>query len=295
MSVQLLIQQIFNGLAIGMAYALVAVGFSLVFGILRLINFSHGAVYALGAHLALVFIGLNFGVMPAMLVAVVLSGIAGIIIDKTALQPLRKKNSPPIAILITTVGMARVIQNLLVAFFGSQMRPFPRMFDFGMIEFSGLRIPSTQLVLFLVSMAMMVAITLLIRGTKIGLGMRAVEQNTKASHLMGVNVNYIVSFTFFLAGASAAIASGLIASHYQIVSPQMSAMVGMKAFAAAVLGGVGSLPGAVVGGLIVGVSETLASTLFGDVYSDTTAFIVLFIMLIIRPTGLFGKKEVVKV
>ena len=291
----LIVQQVLNGLALGMAYALIAVGYSLVFGILRLVNFSHGSIYAFGAHAALLFVGFEFGVLPAILLSMVCTGLLGILIDKAALEPLRKKNSVPIAALITTIGVSNIIQNLLMIWFGSDKKAFPAVFNLPMIEIGGFRIQSTQLMMCVVSLILLLVLTLVINKTKIGLAMRATEQNPKAAKLMGVNVNFVISFTFFLAGASAAIAGGLISGYYQIVYPGMGFMAGLKAFAASVLGGIGSLPGAVVGGLVVGVSECLAATFINSTYRDSVAFIILIVVLIVRPTGLFGKKGITKV
>lgn len=291
----LIVQQVLNGLALGMAYALIAVGYSLVFGILRLVNFSHGSIYAFGAHAALLFVGFEFGVLPAILLSMVCTGLLGILIDKAALEPLRKKNSVPIAALITTIGVSNIIQNLLMIWFGSEKKAFPAVFNLPMIEVGGFRIQSTQLMMCVVSLILLLVLTLVINKTKIGLAMRATEQNPKAAKLMGVNVNFVISFTFFLAGASAAIAGGLISGYYQNVYPGMGFMAGLKAFAASVLGGIGSLPGAVVGGLVVGVSECLAATFINSTYRDSVAFIILIVVLIVRPTGLFGKKGITKV
>lgn len=278
-----------------MAYALIAVGYSLVFGILRLINFSHGSIYAFGAHMALLFVGMNFGILPAIALSILFTGLLGVVIDKTALEPLRKKNSIPIASLITTIGVSNIIQNLLMIFFGSEKKAFPAFFDFGMISLGSVQINSTQIIMCLVSLILLVFLTVIINKTKIGLAMRATEQNAKAASLMGINVNFVISFTFFLGGASAAIAGALISGYYQIIYPTMGFMVGLKAFAAAVLGGIGVLYGSVVGGLVVGVSESFAATFLGSTYRDSLAFIILIIVLIVKPTGLFGKKGITKV
>lgn len=267
----------------------------MVFGILRLINFSHGAIYAFSAHMALLFISMQFGIIPAIILSILITGMIGILIDKTALEPLRKKNSIPIASLITTIGMSNIIQNLLMIFFNTERKPFPAFFDFGMLKFGSVQINSTQIVMCLVSLILLIILTLVINKTKIGLAMRATEQNSKAANLMGINVNFVISFTFFLGGASAAIAGALISGYYQIVYPGMGFMVGLKAFAAAVLGGIGILYGSVVGGLVVGVSESFAATFLGSSYRDSIAFIILILVLIIRPTGLFGKKDIMKV
>lgn len=291
----MILQQIFNGLALGMAYALIAVGYTLVFGILRLVNFSHGAVYAFGAHIVIFLIGFNFGLIPAILLGIILTGVLGILIDKVALNPLRKKKSPGISSLITTIGISYIIQNLLMMWFGSEKKPFPQLFGNNMIKVLGANISSMQIVMLIASVLLLTVLTILVKFTKIGLAMRAVEQHEVNASLMGINTNFIIAFTFFLGGASAAIASVLISGYYQIVYPTMGFMVGLKAFAAAVLGGIGIFHGSIVGGLLIGVSEGLAATWFGSAYRDSVAFIILIIVLIFRPAGLFGKKGIEKV
>ena len=291
----MLIQQIFNGLTLGMGYALIAVGYSLVFGILRLVNFSHGAVYAFGAEIAMIFIGLKFGVIPGILASMIVTGLLGIMIDKLALKPLRKKKSMPIASLITTIGISNIVTNLLIVFVGSEKRSFPELVKSGTIKIGGISITNTQILMCVVSLILMLILVFIVYKTKIGLAMRASEQNSKAANMMGVNVNFVISFTFFLAGVSAAIAGSLVGSYYQIVYPNMGFMAGLKAFAAAVLGGIGSLPGALLGGLIIGVSESMAATFLGSTYRDSVAFVILIIVLIIRPNGLFGRKGITKV
>ena len=255
-------QQIINGLALGMGYALIAVGYSLVFGILRLVNFSHGAIYAFGAEMAMVFIGMQFGIVPGIIAAMLLTGILGITIDKVALEPLRKKKSPPIASLITTIGISNIITNLLIIFLGSEKRNFPSVFGEGTVMLGKFPISITQIMMFVVSVLLMGILMFIVFKTKIGLAMRACEQNPKAANLMGVNVNFIISFTFFLAGVSATI---------------------------------GSLPGALIGGLMVGVSESMAATFLGSTYRDSIAFIILILVLLLRPQGLFGRKGITKV
>lgn len=288
-------QQVFNGLTLGMAYALIAVGYSLVFGILRLVNFSHGSVYAFGAHAAMFLISVKFGIIPAIIGSMIITGILGILIDKAALEPLRKKKSAPIASLITTIGISNILMNLLTVGFGSEKKPFPALFDYGSFKIGSITITATQVCICLVSIILMGGLVLLVRKTKVGLAMRACEQNAKAAKLMGINVNFVISFTFFLGGVSAAIAGSLISGYYQIVYPNMGYMAGLKAFAAAVLGGIGSLPGAIIGGLVVGVSESMAATFIGSAYRDSTAFVILILVLIIRPNGFFGKKGIKKV
>ena len=289
------IQQIFNGITIGMSYALIAVGYSLVFGILRLVNFSHGAVYAFGANIILYFISLNYGLPLSIILGIFFTGILGVAIDKTSLEPLRKRGAEPIGSVITTIGVSNIITNLLIVSFGSQKRQFVSLFPDGTISLFGVSIQYTQLGMLIVSLILMIVLVILVTKTKIGLAMRASEQNIKAAQLMGVNVNFIISFTFFLGGVSAAIAGALVSSYYAMVYPNMGYTAGLKAFAAAVLGGIGSLPGSIIGGLFVGICESIAATFLGSEFRDSIAFIILIIVLIIRPNGFFGRKIVKKV
>lgn len=292
----MVLQLIFDGLTLGMVYALVAVGYSLVFGILRLVNFSHGSVYAFGAHIAMVtVVSMGYGLVWGLCASVVATGLLGIMIDKISLEPLRKKKSKQISALITTIGISYIIQNSLMILFGSESKWFPKIFDYGIIKLGSVSLKSTQVGIFLTSLILLLILTYVIHRTKIGLAMRAIEQNHKAAHLMGIDVNRVVSFTFFLGGASAAIAGTLISGYYQVINPQMGFIVGLKAFSAAVLGGIGVLHGAVLGGLVVGTSESFAANFLGGGYRDAIAFLILIIVLVVRPNGLFGKKQVEKV
>lgn len=291
----MLLEQLTNGLTLGMVYALIAVGYSLIFGILRLVNFSHGSVYAFGAHMSMIFVAMKFGIVPALILSLILTGILGIVIDKVALAPLRAKKSKGIAALITTIGISYIIQNLLMILFGSQTKFFPKLFDYGNIKIGGINFNTTQLFIFGVSLVLLLLLTYVIRCTKIGLSMRAVEQNQKAAYLMGIDVNKVITFTFFLGGASASIAGTLISGYYQVVYPNMGFLAGLKAFSAAVLGGIGVLYGSIFGGLVVGVSESYAAAFLGGSYRDAIAFLILIIVLLVKPTGLFGKKGITKV
>jgi branched-chain amino acid transport system permease protein len=290
-----ILQQLTNGLTLGMVYALIAVGYSLVFGILRLVNFSHGSVYAFGAHMAMIFVAMEFGIIPALTLSIILTGVLGIVIDKLALAPLRAKKSKGIAALITTIGISYIIQNLLMIIFGSQTKFFPQLFDYGNVYIGGIGFSWTQIFIFGVSLILLLVLSYVIRYTKMGLAMRAVEQNQKAANLMGIDVNRVITFTFFLGGASAAIAGTLISGYYQVVYPNMGYLAGLKAFSAAVLGGIGILYGSIFGGLVVGVSESFAAAYLGGSYRDAVAFIILIIVLLIKPAGLFGKKGITKV
>ena len=294
---QTMLGAIINGLALGMAYALIAVGYSMVFGVLRLINFSHGSVYAFGAYMVYFFVSLKIGLFPAILIAIVLSGLLALTIDKLALEPLRKKKSIPIATLITTIGMSFIIQNVLSIdyIFGSEKHGFPSLNLFPPIALGNITIQSSQIIMLVVAVVLLLTLTFVVQKTKIGLAMRAVQQNSRAASMVGVNVNFVISFTFFIGGACAAIAGALIAGYYGIISPTMGSTIGLKAFAAAVVGGIGILYGAVVGGLVVGVAECLAAQYLGSNVRDPMAFVILILILIIKPTGFFGKKGITKV
>lgn len=288
---------VINGLALGMAYALIAVGYSMVFGVLRLINFAHGSIYAFGAYMVYFFVSMGLGLLPSILAAVLLSGVLALLVDKITLEPLRKKNSQVISYLITTVGVSFIIQNALSVeyVFGSEKKVFPSLNLFGSIQFGNITIQSSQIIMFVVAVLLLAILTFIVNKTKIGLSMRATEQNARAAKLMGINVNFVISFTFFLGGASAAIAGALIGGYYQVISPTMGSMIGLKAFSAAVVGGIGVLYGSVVGGLVVGVSECLAAQYIGSNVRDPMAFVILILILIIKPNGLFGKKGITKV
>lgn len=294
---EVFIGALINGIALGMAYALIAVGYSMVFGILRLINFSHASVYAFGAYMVYFFVSLRFGLLPATLLAIILSGLLAVIIDKLALKPLRTKGSVPIASLITTIGVSFIIQNVLSMdfVFTSEKKGFPSLNLFANVQFGNITIQSSQIVMFLVALLLLALLTFIVQKTKMGLAMRATEQNQKAAQLMGVNVNYVISFAFFLGGASAAIAGALIGGYYQIISPTMGSIIGLKAFSAAVVGGIGILYGSVVGGLVVGIAETVAAQYLGSNVRDPMAFVILIVILILKPNGLFGKKGISKV
>ncbi|NLD58816.1 MAG: branched-chain amino acid ABC transporter permease, partial [Clostridiales bacterium] len=216
---------------------------------------------------------------------------------KAALEPLRKKKSMPIATLITTIGMSFIIQNFLSIeyIFSSEKKPFPSLNLFESITIGNITIQSSQLIMLVVAILLLAVLTFIVNYTKIGLAMRATEQNSKAANLMGINVNFVISFTFFIGGASAAIAGSLIGGYYQVISPTMGSLIGLKAFSAAVVGGIGILYGSVIGGLIVGVAEVLAAQYLGSNVRDPMAFVILILILILKPTGLFGKKGISKV
>jgi branched-chain amino acid transport system permease protein len=286
---------IFDGIVLGMIYALVAAGYSLIFSILRIVNFAHGSIYAFGAMMTYMLIGFAVNPWIAMIVSMVMTGLLAIVLNKVGVEPLRKKNSPPIATLIGTIGVSYVISNSLILFFGSNRNKFPNFYDFGNVSMGGVEINSSKIVVILVAATLLLGLNFLIRNTHIGLSIRAVQQNTKAAKLMGINVNNVVTFTFFLAGISASIAGSLVAGYYQVVYPTMGVIMGNKTFASALLGGLGVMHGGLLGGFIIGILENIVAGTLGASMRDAVSFIILIFILIVRPAGIFGKKAINKV
>lgn len=287
----MLFQQILGGISIGFIYAIVAVGYSLVFGVLGIMNMAHASTFTLGAHFILMFITLNFGVIPGFIASLILTGIITMCYDSFILSPLRSRpGGTGITVLITAIGFNYILQNLCLVIWGSERKPFPNIFNFGTLYIFGYAIDSTQISIIVVSAVLLAILSYLLYCTKFGLAMRAIQQNMKASKLMGINTKMVISVTFFISGASAVVASFMVASYYQLVYPTMGVTLGAKAFASAVLGGLGLLHGSAVGGLIIGILECIAVMVFGGTYRDAVAFIILILVLCVKPTGLFGKK-----
>ncbi len=290
------LQQLINGITIGSTYALVAIGYSMVFGVLELINFANGSVYMLGGYLTLMLytglvgsFGLSFGL------GLVLTGIVGYAIDRFGLRRLREKKVPKIAGLITTLGISQIIENAVRIFFGSETKPYPNMLNFGQVTVGNVTITSSQVIILMISILLMLLTSVTVYRTKMGKAMLAVSQSQEASQLMGINVNGIISLTFMISSVLAAIAGTLVGMYYQNIDASMGSSVGMKALASAVLGGVGVLPGAMVGGVLMGVFETLGASYISSGYRDAISFAILIIVILFKPSGLFGRKQITKV
>lgn len=287
---------ILEGIVLGLIYALVACGYSLVFSVLRLINFAHGASYAFGAVIAYMFFGIVFNPWLALLISMILTGLLSITINKFAVEPLKKKNSPMIITLITTIGISYVITNALIIFFGSGRIPFPIFYDFGFsFNIGSYTVTSVKLFLIIVSSSLMLIMSLIVSKTHLGLSIRATQQNPKAAQLMGININRVITITFFLAGITASIAGTLVAGYYQVCYPTMGNIMGSKTLAAALLGGLGSMHGALIAGVIIGILESVVAGFLGSIFRDAVSFIILIVILIFRPAGLFGMKGISKV
>ncbi len=283
-----IITQLMNGLQTGSVYALVALGYSMVYGIILLLNFAHGDIIMVGAYTAWLFM-VNFGQSPliAVIAAVVACTVLGVVIEKVAYTPLRK--APRLSLLITAIGISFLLENLAQLIFGAGARPVPSIIDVAPVTVGSVIISGTAIVTIIVSIVSMILLNLLIKKSKMGKAMRAVSEDTGAAQLMGINVNKTISFTFAVGSALAGIGSVLYCAAYPQASPTMGAMLGLKAFVAAVLGGIGSIPGAMIGGFAIGLAEAGASALGLSVWKDAVVFAILIIVLVVKPTGILGR------
>lgn len=283
----LFIAQLLNGLQIGSIFALVALGYSMVYGIILLLNFAHGDIIMIGAYMTYYAI-VSFSLPPlaAVLLAVVVSTALGVVIEKVAYTPLR--SAPRLSLLITAIGISFLLQNGAQLLFGADSKSIPPLIT-GTLSVGGISISYTAIVTILVSVIAMGVLTFLVQGTKMGKAMRAVSEDMGAAQLMGININRTVSFTFAVGSALAGIGSVLYICAYPQASPTMGSMLGLKAFVAAVLGGIGSIPGAMIGGFLIGMIEALVSAVGLSVWKDGVVFAILIIVLLVKPTGILGK------
>ncbi|MDP4088114.1 MAG: branched-chain amino acid ABC transporter permease [Bacillota bacterium] len=284
-------QQLLNGLFQGSIYALIAVGYTMVYGIIKLINFAHGDILMIGAFLAYVAVNsLGFSFVPAMLFSMLGSAILGILIEKVAYKPLR--NSPRITLLITAIGISLLLEYgmQLAQLAGPNPRAFPDMIKNNTHRFLGLQISNVQILIAVVTVMLVIALQFIVYRTKIGKAMRAASFDNEASKLMGINVDNVISFTFAIGSALGAAAGVLFAMYYPVIDPLMGIMPGLKAFIAAVLGGIGIIPGAMFGGIVLGLVEALTKSFDATAkFSDAIVFSILIIILLVRPAGLLGK------
>ncbi|HKO36614.1 MAG TPA: branched-chain amino acid ABC transporter permease [Pyrinomonadaceae bacterium] len=292
------VQQLINGLNIGAIYALIALGYTMVYGILRLINFAHGDIYMVGAF-AGYFIALKLGLGPSwggllfvLIGSMVVAALVGMAMERLAYRPVRKYAR--MTSLITAIGVSLLLENLFVALFGGQGRGFPQLInDTNFALFGNAAISKSQILIFAVSIALMVILQWIIFKTKVGTAMRAVSFNLNSAKLMGINTDAIIMFTFALGSALAAAGGVLTAQYSPTIDPLMGITTGLKAFVAAVLGGIGNIPGAVLGGLLIGVAETMVVGYGSNIgiqstYRDAVAFAILILVLLIRPSGILG-------
>ena len=288
------LQQLINGLALGSVYALLALGYTMVYGIIQLINFAHGDIYMIGAFAGFyTATSLKLPLIPTLLVAMAVSALAGIIIEKIAYKPLRK--SPRITLLITAIGVSLFLENGMKILVGPDPKAFPDLLNAGAISIGSIHIDAKTILMLIVSGLLVLLLQFIVYKTKVGKAMRAASFDIEAASLMGINVDNTISFTFAIGSALAGIAGVLIAISYPSITPYMGVMPGLKAFVAAVLGGIGSIPGALVGGIAIGILETFSKAYISTSFSDAIVFAILIIILLIKPAGLLGKKTNEKV
>lgn len=287
----MILQQIINGLMLGSTYSLLALGFSLIFGVLSFINFAHGSVSVFGAYISWYFM-YNYGTKPsiAILIAIIMVMVLGIVIERIGYKPIRKAD--PISAIIASLGFSFIIVTLTQIIWGSQSHSFTIFKDIRYFEIGNAIINSAQILVFVISSLIMIGLTLFINNSKTGLAIRLISLDKDTSGLMGVNINRIISITFALGSALGTISAVMMSAIYGAIYPSMGSIIGTKGFAAVVLGGAGSIPGAMLGGILIGVIESLAGTIFNAQIKDAVAFIVLIIVLIIKPSGLLVKERI---
>ncbi|TWJ19782.1 branched-chain amino acid ABC transporter permease [Geobacter argillaceus] len=283
-------QQLINGIALGSTYALIALGYTMVYGIITLINFAHGEIYMVGAFVGLLMVAIfKLNIFVAMILAMVACMALGVVIELIAYRPLRK--SSRLSALISAIGVSIFLSTLAQMIFGADAKGFPETaFPVNQIHIGDADISTLQLLIIGVSACLMIALEFIVQKTKIGKAMRATSEDYNTAALMGINVNMVISFTFALGSALAAAGGVLVGLLFNAVSFNMGLMAGLKAFAAAVLGGIGSIPGAMLGGLLLGVTEVLGVAAGYSSYRDAIAFAILVLVLLVRPTGLLGRK-----
>lgn len=289
------LQQVINGLSLGFVYALIAMGYTMVYGIIGLINFAHGDIYMMGAYFGF-FASTNFNMpfIPTFLISMLGAAIVGVIIEKIAYKPLRR--SPKLSLLITAVGMSLLLENGMRVFYNPDPQTFPdKLLPQKTLTFGKLSIDNHQLYIILISIVLVILLQYIVFHTKAGRAMRAASYDKDAAALMGINVDNIITLTFAIGSALAGAAGVLVGILYSSIDPLMGVMPGLKAFVAAVLGGIGIIPGAFFGGIFLGLAETFTKVYISSRLTDAIAFLFLIVILIIKPTGLLGKKSNEKV
>ena len=297
MSLNTFFQHLSNGLALGSLYALIAIGYTMVYGILRLINFAHGDIFMISTYI--IFYSVTMFFMPwwaAFIVAVLLTGVFGIVVERAAYRPLR--NSPKISIMISAIGASFLIENLAIVIFGGRPKAFPIPEFFNKIIYlDSISIPMANFFIPSITIASLIVLLYIVNKTKTGMAMRAVSRDYEAARLMGINVDNIVSITFFLGSVLAALGGMMWGIKYPNLIPLMGIMPGLKAFIAAVIGGIGNIKGAVLGGFLLGMSEIMLIAFLPALtgYRDAFAFIILIAILLFKPSGLLGENLAEKV
>lgn len=290
------LQQVINGISLGSIYALIALGYTMVYGIIKLINFAHCDVYMLGAYIGyFCMTSLKLGVFPSLVIAMLACTIIGVLIEKIAYKPLR--NATRIAVLITAIGVSLFLEYGTMKVVTANVRAYPPMTGFlaGNFKVGNMTVTAQQILIVVSTIVLMALLQFIVKKTKMGKAMRAVSLDKDAAELMGINVNSTISFTFALGSALAGAAGVLVGIYYNSIDPLMGVIPGLKAFVAAVFGGIGIIPGAMIGGYFIGTVEVFVSGYGNSLYKDAVVFAILIIILIVKPAGLLGKNTKEKV
>lgn len=278
-----------SGLTLGSIYALMALGYTMVYGIAKMLNFAHGDIIMVGAYAVIVSVaGAHLPVLVGVLVSILICALLGVTVEFLAYRPLRK--APALAVLITAIGVSYLLQNLAQLIFGTEQKAFPTLLTIPSVYLGSVELEGMTLFTIAVTAAVMIGLTLFINKTKMGKAMRAVSEDKEAAELMGISVNKTITVTFAVGSALAAVASIFFGATYVYIKPTTGSMPGIKAFTAAVFGGIGSIPGAMLGGILLGVIEQFAKTYISTLWSDAIVFAVLVLILVVKPTGLLGRK-----
>lgn len=299
MSFEFILQQLVSGITVGSLYALIAIGYTMVYGILRLINFAHGDIFMMAMYFA--YFGMAIFMLPwyvTFVFTIILTALLGWLIERTAYRPLRNQGAPRTSLLISAIGMSYLMENLAVVLFSGRPKDFPQIPLFtDVIEIGGISMQRLAILVPIITIVLLVGLLYLINKTKTGMAMRATSKDAETAQLMGINVNRVIATTFIIGSGLAAVGALMWATKYPQIQPYIGVMPGLKCFIAAVIGGIGNIKGAVIGGFILGVMEIMIVALLPELtaFKDIFAFVLLIVMLLIKPTGIVGEKIAEKV
>jgi branched-chain amino acid transport system permease protein len=292
-------QQLVNGITLGAVYALIALGYTMVYGILGLINFAHGEIYMIGAYLGIILLGvftilgwtaqhLLLSLFLAFVLAALICAAYGVTLERVAYRPLRQ--APRLSPLISAIGMSIFLQNYVMLTQGTSDKVFPHILPDSGFDLAGVRVTALQVLIVAATLALMAALTLFVARTRLGKAMRATSQDARMAGLVGIDINRIITTTFLIGSSLAAVAGVMVSMYYGAVNFYIGYVAGIKAFTAAVLGGIGNIPGAILGGFILGLVESLGAAYLSSEYKDAFAFLILILVLLLRPSGLLGER-----